>query len=199
VNASQLHSPAESISRLNDEGNGLYSARTDPDFWNQIGPFGGWLAAVSMHAMRQRLTSEFLPRSFGCTFIEYRLTAGAAFGGEAPSKSAGYVRLKSPKDRLEPEDLLLLADSWFHALWTQTNGPVPATTVTMSAVFHGSEAIQIPPDGFLQMHVSSSIIQNGYADETAELWIPGGALLLKAQQLLWLKFDRAHQILDERR
>ena len=279
MNALQLQTSARPICELGDEGDGLYSAQTDPEFWNQIGPFGGWLAAVSMQAMRQRLAREFLPRSFGCTFVdhvepgqfqlkvkhvvrkrtlevrevevsqagrvcvvaqcvfgpdrnqpsllplrpqelpppdgldslsfmrrlarfvdrfEYRLAAGAAFAGIAPSRSTGYVRLKSPRDRLEPEDLLLLADSWFPALWTQTSGPVPATTVTMSVVFHGPAANQVPPDGFLQMHVFSSLIQDGYADETAELWIPGGGLLLKAQQLLWLKFDRAHQILEER-
>jgi acyl-CoA thioesterase len=262
-----------------DHGNGLQTARTDPDFWNQIGPHGGWLAAVAMRAMRDSLPQGFLPRSFNCTFIDhvdpgefrlkvssvarkrtlevrevelsqsgrvcvaaqgifgpdrehpplasgrpealpppdgldplafmsrlalfpgrfdYRLASGAAFGGQGPSRTMGYVRLKAHHGELRPEDLLLLADSWFPAFWTQTLHPVPATTVTMSVVFQASAAREVPAGGFVQVDIASSAVRDGYADETAELWIPGGPLLLKAQQLLWLKFDRTHQALPER-
>lgn len=259
---------------LRDLGDGRFAARTDPAFWNQIGPYGGWIAALSMQAMREGLPETLAPRSFTCTFMDavqagefdlqvntvarkrtlqvhevrllqqgrvcaiaqcvfgtpreqpglvgdvapllpapeqlrglpfmsplanfvnrfdYRLASGDAFdGGAAPSRSAGYVRLQSRPRRLGPEDLLLLADAWFPVLWTQTRAPVPATTVTLSVVFHGAH-IPAPTDGFVQLHVASSAIRDGYADETTQLWLPGGSLLLKSQQLLWVSFDVAHR------
>lgn len=259
---------------LVDLGEGRFTARTDHAFWNQIGPYGGWIAALSMHAMRQGLPAALAPRSFSCTLVDavragefelqvntvarrrtlevhevrlsqqgrvcafaqcvfgapreqpslvgevvpplpapeqlgglpfmsplanfvnrfdYRLASGSAFGGGgAPSRSAGYVRLRSRPRRLGPEDLLLLADAWFPALWTQTRAPVPATTVTMSVVFH-CEDIPEPTDGFVLLHVASSEIRDGYADETTELWVPGGPLLLKSVQLLWVNFQLAHK------
>lgn len=255
-------------------GEGRFTARTEHAFWNQIGPYGGWIAALSMHAMRQDLPAALAPRSFICTFVDavqagefelqvntvarkrtlevhevrlsqqgrvcafaqcvfgtareqpslvgdvvpplpapaqleglpfmrplanfvnrfdYRLASGGAFvGGGAPSRSAGYVRLQSRPRRLGPEDLLLLADAWFPALWTQTRAPVPATTVTMSVVFH-CEDIAEPTDGFVLLHVASSAIRDGYADETTELWMPGSPLLLKSAQLLLVSSELAHK------
>ena len=55
---------------------GRYRADTDPAFWNQIGPFGGWLAALAMQAMRQEVETEFAPRSFTAHYL------GAIAAGE---------------------------------------------------------------------------------------------------------------------
>jgi hypothetical protein len=278
MNAPSAAQPNRFDGELVERGQGRFGARTDPAFWNQIGPFGGWIAAMALHSMRQDLAGACAPRSFQCTFVDavepgefelavsrvarkrtlevravellqrgrlcataqcvfgtareqpdllpqgapslpppsgldtlgfmsrlanfvhqfdYRLATGAAFTGRGPSRSAGYVRFKAPRECLGPEDLLLLADAWFPVLWTQTPGPVPATTVTLSVVFHCAQIAEPGGDRFVQANLASSAVRNGYADETAELWIPGGPLLLKSTQLLWVRFDRAHKTIGD--
>src|SRR5689334_370566 len=48
---------------------GRWAVQTDPRFWNQIGPFGGWLAALSLSAMRREVQPAFVPRSFSAQFF----------------------------------------------------------------------------------------------------------------------------------
>lgn len=48
---------------------GRYRVQTDAAFWNQIGPFGGWLAAVAMKAMRGEVDPAFAPRSFTAHYL----------------------------------------------------------------------------------------------------------------------------------
>lgn len=55
--------------RLEREGPSRYTARTDPAWWNQIGPYGGWLAALAMAAMRDGLDDDWLPRSIAINFL----------------------------------------------------------------------------------------------------------------------------------
>jgi acyl-CoA thioesterase len=44
-------------------------AQTDPRYWNQIGPFGGWLAGLAMAAMRRRAPAGWAPRSVSVEFL----------------------------------------------------------------------------------------------------------------------------------
>lgn len=62
------------VAPLRPEGNGRFTVPTDPRFWNQIGPFGGWLAAVALQAMRAEADPAFLPRS---TTVHYFGALGA--------------------------------------------------------------------------------------------------------------------------
>lgn len=48
---------------------GDWRVATDERFWNQIGPFGGWLAATAMRAMRAEADPALRPRSFHAHFI----------------------------------------------------------------------------------------------------------------------------------
>jgi acyl-CoA thioesterase len=48
---------------------GEFALETDERFWNQIGPFGGWLAAAAMRAMRDELAPAWQPRSFHAHFV----------------------------------------------------------------------------------------------------------------------------------
>jgi acyl-CoA thioesterase len=76
-NHAPLAGPApEPVVPLRRMAPGCYSARTDPLFWNQIGPFGGWLAALAMQAMRAEIEPAFAPRSFTAHFL------GAVAAGE---------------------------------------------------------------------------------------------------------------------
>jgi hypothetical protein len=51
------------------EAAGEFAIDTDDRFWNQIGPFGGWLAAAAMRAMRFDLEPHWRPRSFHAHFV----------------------------------------------------------------------------------------------------------------------------------
>jgi acyl-CoA thioesterase len=54
---------------LHTRPDGRLAARTDPRFWNQIGPFGGWLAGTALAAMRREVEPSFKPRSFSAQFF----------------------------------------------------------------------------------------------------------------------------------
>lgn len=57
------------VARLTRVGTGRFRAWPDPRYWNQIGPFGGWLAAVALRAMRAEVAAEVLPRSVAVDFF----------------------------------------------------------------------------------------------------------------------------------
>lgn len=61
---------------LHARPDGRLAAPTDPRFWNQIGPFGGWLAGLALAAMRREVEPVFTPRSFSAQFF------GAFMAGE---------------------------------------------------------------------------------------------------------------------
>ena len=46
-----------------------WRSRTDPRFWNQIGPFGGWLAGLTMAAMRELAPPASAPRSLAVHYL----------------------------------------------------------------------------------------------------------------------------------
>ena len=48
---------------------GRFQTRTDPRFWNQIGPFGGWLAGVAMAAMRCGLAPYWQVRAVTVNYL----------------------------------------------------------------------------------------------------------------------------------
>ena len=47
----------------------LRSVQTDPRFWNQIGPFGGWLAAQAFHALAADVPPGWAPRALHVQFL----------------------------------------------------------------------------------------------------------------------------------
>jgi hypothetical protein len=54
--------------RLSRTGEGTYAAATDPNYWNLIGPFGGWLAAVLLHCVLAEEETLGVPLSFSINF-----------------------------------------------------------------------------------------------------------------------------------
>jgi acyl-CoA thioesterase len=54
--------------RLERTGERTYAAQTDPEYWNLIGPFGGWIAAVLMHAVLREAETLGVPLSLSIDF-----------------------------------------------------------------------------------------------------------------------------------
>lgn len=55
--------------RLITRGPGLYSAPTDRRYWNQIGPFGGWLAALAVTALQREAPAGWTLKAVSLQFL----------------------------------------------------------------------------------------------------------------------------------
>ncbi|MCR5882404.1 thioesterase family protein [Rhizobacter sp. J219] len=60
---------------LQAQGVNRYSTLTDPRYWNQIGPFGGWLAALAGVAMERGAPAGWTMKSISLNFLG-RVPAG---------------------------------------------------------------------------------------------------------------------------
>jgi acyl-CoA thioesterase len=54
--------------RLTRTGEGTYAAETDPAYWNRIGPFGGWIAALLLRSVLEDPRTIGEPLSFSINF-----------------------------------------------------------------------------------------------------------------------------------
>jgi hypothetical protein len=54
--------------RLTRTGDGTYVAQTDPAYWNRIGPFGGWIAALLLRCVLSDPRAIGEPLSFSINF-----------------------------------------------------------------------------------------------------------------------------------
>lgn len=60
---------------LRAQGANRYAASTDPRYWNQIGPFGGWLAALAGMALEREAPTPWTMKSVSLNFVG-RVPAG---------------------------------------------------------------------------------------------------------------------------
>jgi acyl-CoA thioesterase len=51
------------------QASGVWTARTDPRFWMQVGPFGGWSAAVALRAMAEAAQFDGVPVALAVNFL----------------------------------------------------------------------------------------------------------------------------------
>jgi hypothetical protein len=54
--------------RIESIGDNVYSAHTDPAYWNAVGPFGGWIAAVFVRCVALETNGAGDPLSFSINF-----------------------------------------------------------------------------------------------------------------------------------
>lgn len=57
------------IFSLESTGPSAFRTHTNERYWNQIGPFGGWLAGLAMAAMRRHVPTDWAPRSIAVNFL----------------------------------------------------------------------------------------------------------------------------------
>lgn len=118
------------------------------------------------------------PRMF-----EYRVALGWPGAQDTEPVTAGYIRPRFDGP-LTHEVLAMLADAWYPAVWA-TASREPATTVTMSLVFNlPDEAVRLRPGDYLQARFRTNMRAGTFGDESGELWLPDGRLVVQAQQLV---------------
>ena len=101
------------------------------------------------------------------------------FSGADKAEAGGWLGLREerPVDALT---VLILADAWFPTPWPRLDDFSPAPTVEMSVYFRARLPL---PDSLLLGRFESRLIQDGFFDESGELWAPDGTLVAQSHQL----------------
>ena len=84
--------------------------------------------------------------------------------------------------------LAALADVFFPRVWLRRAKPVPAGTVSITTYFH-ADAAQLAEvgTGYLLGRAVGQQFQNGFFDQSAQLWSEAGALLATSNQIVYFK------------
>jgi acyl-CoA thioesterase len=108
-------------------------------------------------------------------------------GRESSSLSQFWVRDR-PARVLDFPALACMADIFFPRIYLRRALPVPIGTVSMTVYFHADAAqLQQHGEGFLLGQARAQTFQNGFFDQTAQLWTQQGTLLATTQQIVYYK------------
>jgi acyl-CoA thioesterase len=129
---------------------------------------------------------EWLNR-FDMRFIEGGLPVTWDGTAAANSRTRVWVRL-NPSRALDFTSLTALSDIFFPRIWRRRATLTPIGTVSMTVYFHaGSPHLLATADGFLLGQAQAQAFQNGYFDQTAQMWNEAGALLVTTHQVVYYK------------
>ena len=131
---------------------------------------------------RVRWTSAYDMR-----FVEGPLRIDTAPAGEQDSVSLLWVRDEPPR-ALDFCSLAALCDVFFPRIFVKRASWVPIGTVSFTGYFH-ADAATLAAIGthHLLAHARAHQFRNGYFDQSAELWGPGGELLAVTHQIVYYK------------
>ncbi|RZI64015.1 acyl-CoA thioesterase [Variovorax guangxiensis] len=84
--------------------------------------------------------------------------------------------------------LAAMSDMFFPRVWLRRAKPVPAGTVSITTYFH-ADAAQLAEvgTGYLLGRAVGQQFQNGFFDQSAQLWSEAGALLATSNQIVYFK------------
>jgi len=103
------------------------------------------------------------------------------------SRTRLWVRDNPPRP-LDFASLTALSDVFFPRVWRRRATMTPIGTVSITVYFHAGEAqLQRTGAGYLLGQAQAQAFQNGYFDQTAQLWNETGELLVTTHQLVYYK------------
>lgn len=107
--------------------------------------------------------------------------------GPDASLSQLWVRDHPPRP-LDFAALAAMADVFYPRVWLRRALQVPAGTVSITTYFHAdSQRLQETGDAFLLAQARAHTFNNGFFDQTAQLWNPAGDLLATSHQVVYYK------------
>ncbi|WP_027015112.1 acyl-CoA thioesterase [Comamonas composti] len=108
-------------------------------------------------------------------------------GSEAESLTRLWVR-DEPARPLDFCAIAALADVFFPRIWLRRAQRTPAGTVSMTVYFHaGSEELAAVGPAHILGQARGQEFRNGFFDQTAQLWSPGGRMLASSHQVVYYK------------
>lgn len=131
---------------------------------------------------RVRWTSAYDMR-----FVQGPLQIGTPPAGEQDSVSLLWVRDEPPRG-LDFRSLAALCDVFFPRIFVKRPSWVPIGTVSFTVYFHADAAtLAAIGSHHLLAHARAQQFRNGFFDQSAELWGPGGELLAVTHQIVYYK------------
>ena len=120
-------------------------------------------------------------------FVQGPLQIGAPPAGEQDSVSLLWMRDEPPR-ALDFCSLAALCDAFFPRIFVKRASWVPIGTVSFTVYFHADAAtLSAVGSRHLLGHARAHQFCNGYFDQSAELWGPGGDLLAVTHQMVYYK------------
>ena len=101
------------------------------------------------------------------------------FSGADRAETGGWLGLLEERP-LDALTVLILADAWYPAPWPRLTKLAPAPTIEMTVHFRAPLPL---PDSLLLGRFDTSLVRDGFFDESGELWAPDGTLVAQSRQL----------------
>ena len=108
-------------------------------------------------------------------------------GGGEHSETMLWLRDADPRP-LDFPALASMSDMFFPRVWLRRAKPVPAGTVSITTYFHADAShLAEVGCGYLLGRAVGQQFQNGFFDQSAQLWSEAGALLATSNQIVYFK------------
>jgi len=108
-------------------------------------------------------------------------------GGGEHSETMLWLRDADPRP-LDFPALASMSDMFFPRVWLRRATPVPAGTVSITTYFHADAShLAAVGTGYLLGRAVGQQFQNGFFDQSAQLWSEAGALLATSNQIVYFK------------
>lgn len=103
------------------------------------------------------------------------------------SETRMWLRDAKPR-ALDFASLAALSDTFYPRVWLRRAKPVPIGTVSITTYFHAdARHLAEVGHGYLLGRATGQQFQNGYFDQSAQLWSEAGALLATSNQIVYFK------------
>ena len=108
-------------------------------------------------------------------------------GGGEHSETMLWLRDAEPRP-LDFPALASMSDMFYPRVWLRRAKPVPAGTVSITTYFHADAShLAEVGGGYLLGRAVGQQFQNGFFDQSAQLWSQAGALLATSNQIVYFK------------
>lgn len=106
---------------------------------------------------------------------------------ESDSLTQLWVRDDPPRS-LDFTSLAALSDVFYPRVWLRRAKRVPAGTVSITTYFHADSAqLEQVGTGYLLAQARAQTFQNGFFDQSAQLWSEAGSLLATSNQIVYYR------------
>lgn len=128
-------------------------------------------------------------RQFRFRFARGQPGKGPGGSRSEPGPSLSHLWIEDHEPRpIDPLSLVNMSDAFFARIFLVLGAIVPFGTMTLTTYLHVSadELLQDPVTSVFGT-TRANVFHRGFADQTAELWLPSGRLAATTQQITYFK------------